>query len=637
MDSDAKNKDDVPPTPNVELKEEIGGDNYPTLPNSPQGKITIAVENRGNTDGSAEVDTPEQLKELLSQSKFKTDWQDPEKVNEVLQYMKAEMRFAEDLVDEEWVKIFLRKRWINRHRYTICGNADIFTAEEMSELLPDPVALIKAINDRALVEYRPLVCSLIENMDIYKLPCLNLQLMDSLDDQLLDGMEGLGTSRLSGYLDNVKSGVMDAASKTASAGLGAVSVVGVDMDAVAGLGFKLTADRKKQIREVFDEMDTNGNGVLEIEEWLSAAKKLKDRGFNIDLDGDGAIIEEAQALFYIMDTSHDDKVNYDEFQRFILNVERGDFKDWNIDDTLNPKGSVFAVWDDNTTFIMVYVLFAMSLITQFFVPLNIMSLFSTGMLGDMGDMCDSYPNDSCEWQVNEASTTVPRGLVERTDKGMETLGQFVLNEDGLAGKGALYGMCPAMFMKNLAVSTGGTLAAWWLPRLGASFLFIFLQVSTPIGDAYEACASDTMPDDYDTLKYSYMCQDIWLYRVSFTINLFCYAVIMITTYLLFITGPTADNLLLNSIALQFLIEVDDMCYQAVMTEGNRDRLVQKMLLSYIQNGEKPSTIVDDNGDGMGGNFKDVLDVVLGTYVGYFAALCYWVIFIMPAVIYVCII
>merc|ERR1712072_584224 len=103
-----------------------------------------------------------------------------------------------------------------------------------------------------------------------------------------------------------------------------------------------------------------------------------------------------------------------------------------------------------------------------------------------------------------------------------------------------------------------------------------------------------MPDVFKTLAYSYMTEDLVFYRISFTINLFCYGMIMITTYLLFITGPTADNLLLNSIALQFLIEVDDLCYQAVMTEGNRDSLVQKMMLSYIQNGEKPSTCVDDN-------------------------------------------
>ena len=57
------------------------------------------------------------------------------------------------------------------------------------------------------------------------------------------------------------------------------------------------------------------------------------------------------------------------------------------------------------------------------------------------------------------------------------------------------------------------------------------------------------------IKFSYMCEDIFFYRMSYTINLFCYGIIMITTYLLFLTGPTADNLLLNSIALQFLVEI----------------------------------------------------------------------------------
>merc|ERR1711981_138381 len=121
-----------------------------------------------------------------------------------------------------------------------------------------------------------------------------------------------------------------------------------------------------------------------------------------------------------------------------------------------------------------------------------------------------------------------------------------------------------------------------LSRLGAAMHFIFLQVSTPITDAYNACAGVALPESYNTLKYSYMCEDIFFYRMSYTVNLFCYGIIMITTYLLFLTGPTADNLLLNSIALQFLVEIDNLAYQAVMTDHVKYQLVQKMLLCYIQ-------------------------------------------------------
>lgn len=199
----------------------------------------------------------------------------------------------------------------------------------------------------------------------------------------------------------------------------------------------------------------------------------------------------------------------------------------------------------------------------------------------------------------------------------------------------LAGFCPAQTMEHLNPETGGTAAMWWLPRLGAMMLFIFLQVSTPIGDAYDACASDTMPEVFATLAHSYMTEDLVFYRVSFTINLFVYGMIMITTYLLFITGPTADNLLLNSIALQFLVEVDNICYMVLMSESTKNELVQKMKLCYIQNGEKPTSEIEKSHSGE--QVKNIISVVVGTYLGYIAAFMYWLAFIMPVFVYFCII
>lgn len=56
--------------------------------------------------------------------------------------------------------------------------------------------------------------------------------------------------------------------------------------------------------------------------------------------------------------------------------------------------------------------------------------------------------------------------------------------------------------------------------------------------------------------------------------------------MLFIVAPTADNLLLNVIALQFLIDIDNICYASVMDDATKERLVKKMMLCYLQNGEK---------------------------------------------------
>lgn len=167
----------------------------------------------------------------------------------------------------------------------------------------------------------------------------------------------------------------------------------------------------------------------------------------------------------------------------------------------------------------------------------------------------------------------------------------------------------------------------YLDQAGALFLFFFLIISTPMDDIAYACLHglkwgsvpeldlDDNPveiidpngvdgemivkmvprwspgeftDAYHTLKYSWMCDDTFFYKLSYILNLFCYAMVILCTYLLFIVSPTADNLLLNVLALQFLLDVDNICYDGVMDGATKYQLVEKMLLCYIQNGEKSS-------------------------------------------------
>lgn len=92
------------------------------------------------------------------------------------------------------------------------------------------------------------------------------------------------------------------------------------------------------------------------------------------------------------------------------------------------------------------------------------------------------------------------------------------------------------------------------------------------------------------------------------INLLCYNSIVFTTYMLFVASPTASDLLLNVVALQFLIDVDDFCYQTVMGDSDKNRLKQKMLLCYIQNGEKSHEEAKKN-MGTCRGIKDILSKV----------------------------
>lgn len=264
-----------------------------------------------------------------------------------------------------------------------------------------------------------------------------------------------------------------------------------------------------------------------------------------------------------------------------------------------PPAKVFAVWDNNTHFLFAYVLFGMAIITQFLVPIIIFSLFSQGYLGDMGDLCNSYPE---ECGPNELTLS-----------------------DVIKQNGFFAALCPHNYISNALLSSAEA-------RVGAFFLFLFLLVATPVGDIVNACMG-VMPAEYQTLKYSHMTEDVFFYKVSYTINMLCYISIIGTTYLLFLTSPTADNLLLNVIALQFLIDVDNIVYEAVMDETTKSNLVQKMLLSYIQNGEK--TVEQAHVEPRCGICKYIVGFFLGRVAGYFGVIVYGFSWFAPFVVAYC--
>lgn len=149
----------------------------------------------------------------------------------------------------------------------------MFTAEQLKNLMGDPVQLIDELTDKVLVRYRPLVEQVVSNIDIYKLPSFHLSsvhLLDVLDDSI--GEVAASTSFL-GKLGDLAESIEHA-------------VLG-----------------DNPFVKTFKRMDKDGTGALNFEEFLTACKVLQDQGYNIDLDGDGKIVEEAQALFQLIDTS----------------------------------------------------------------------------------------------------------------------------------------------------------------------------------------------------------------------------------------------------------------------------------------------------------------------------------------------
>lgn len=136
-----------------------------------------------------------------------------------------------------------------------------------------------------------------------------------------------------------------------------------------------------------------------------------------------------------------------------------------------------------------------------------------------------------------------------------------------------------------------TAAGAFLPKLGAMFLFAFLIFTTPIKQIIDNVRVKS--NAYKTMKYNRMVDDMFFYDLSYTINIICYIFVVVCTYMLFLTAPTADNLLLNVLALQFLIEVDNILCDTVLSDIDKKRLKDKMMLSYLLDGEQLETEWDD--------------------------------------------
>merc|ERR1712098_416892 len=90
------------------------------------------------------------------------------------------------------------------------------------------------------------------------------------------------------------------------------------------------------------------------------------------------------------------------------------------------------------------------------------------------------------------------------------------------------------------------------------------------------------------------------------------ATILVTTYLLFMSAPTVYNLLLNVIVVNFLIEVDNIAITTVIDEKVKEKMVAKMVLWYIVEGEKQQ---EDMGDVDFYYVKLVLGTLFGNVAG----------------------
>lgn len=359
-------------------------------------------------------------------------------------------------------------------------------------------------------------------------------------------------------------------------------------------------------------------------------------------------------------------ISQDEFETFAEDVHSGKVH--------LPEGTTFAVWDDNCQWIVVYLMYAMALITQYLVPVCILLLYMHGDLGDMTAICDDYPRDcgsvympDHQWHHQGDSdlhpyygmpltlsqiSTCQLDWVECADSpgraacyaewGTVTTYNISGKMTPMTGKGFAAGLSEEAFNNSPAHFCGffaslcpelaeihSDAAGKIEVRLGCFFLFLFLLVSTPMGEIVSA-AQGNFPESMLVVKYSYMTDGIFFYEISFMLNVFCFGNVLFLTYLLFITAPTVDNLLLNVLALQFLVDVDNIVCDAVLDDQTKERLIEKFCLCYIQNGEKNEheTELDESG------LKFVIHYVLSIVV-LFGVAIYYIGWLFPFVVTYC--
>lgn len=328
------------------------------------------------------------------------------------------------------------------------------------------------------------------------------------------------------------------------------------------------------------EIDTSNNKKLSKEEFFASMKKLWEAGIDLDLNCDGEINEEVDALFDLLDVDDSGCVCYEEWAGY---VER--YRDEETRDILDAY-TVFE-WHylfGPFLFVFVYLLYAMSVITQFLIPIMITNTYMNGELGEDGA---NYLED-CE---TDAEGNVSCGL---------------------------NAWCPN--------KSKGTV------KLSGMMLYLFLLVATPVADLVASIYAGGKDEDYYLIKHSRFCEDTFFKETAPVINLLCFGTILITTYLLFMSAPEVDQLLLNVIAVNFLIEVDNICITTVIDTRVKDRMVAKMVMWYIAEGEKTE---DDMTEVDFYWVKKLVGALFGNVAGWAGIFIYTISWFLPFVVYGC--
>jgi len=158
---------------------------------------------------------------------------------------------------------------------------------------------------------------------------------------------------------------------------------------------------------------------------------------------------------------------------------------------------------------------------------------------------------------------------------------------------------------------------------------------TPIDNDEE----DASTEPYQIMKHSPMSADPVFFELGEFWNLTCYCLIVVATYVLMQASGSLDNVLKDIIAVNFLIELDNLVCQVVVTDTHLEYFEAKLMLSYIMYGER--TMEEVSEAELGGNqscflmlrtgFKMIIDYIFAPIL----LITYYCCFTMPIVIFAC--
>lgn len=259
----------------------------------------------------------------------------------------------------------------------------------------------------------------------------------------------------------------------------------------------------------------------------------------------------------------------------------------------------YSVFETSWEGVLVYVLIFIAMIIQFATPMVILYRFLYGHQSMPAWL--NFANDN----FRKVPMTEVDTFGDETWKKVD--GRFVYNPEGNPT------LCPQI--------------SFFATKLCSAFLLLYLLVETDVKDFVYGIAVGEQKLDRRIMKFSRFTEDVFFMSLSPALNLLCFIFIMSTTYVLFVISPGVHELLLNVVAVNFLISVDDAFLGVVADEEVQREMSQKMLLMYLVSGEQTKEETE-NMDLRCALCKWIVELVVVTVFGRIAVFFYGLIWLV---------